>query len=382
MTENQYKPGFVDLNSEHFENPAKSSVYGLVFNNDVVLKGKEGYLFGDEWRSQQNLPLRKKEISIELHRTKMDDPLKHWLTILNNQTFPVTIDIAADCKDAVVFVPNINPKWHKIRLSRAKYLWHHMVRVYFSTIPEHYHDVLIYTESRILHNVFRDSLLPRQSIYITIPKGATTADGKQNLIKSIKALCLVLYNDMTGLSCWTYLAKTNDRLFYKDTWRAIPFSCTVFHFEGLQSEVSLIEKHVRESPEISSIRFFKSSVDKEFGHLPISIEECRTCITIADERWTDHSICRWVRPYNIMLDVCIAFASLPLAPYVLLEIFDADPTFTHHSHLKKIRMLERFRDSMRKIREKRALIEMGSVAGRTRRHALVERSGEIENWQQ
>lgn len=57
--------------------------------------------------------------------------------------------------------------------------------------------------------------------------------------------------------------------------------------------------------------------------------------------------------WEIIKDICIAFTSLALPPYVLLEIIDWLPNIEYERHFKKISLIVSMRNSIRKIQEKR-----------------------------
>ncbi len=60
---------------------------------------------------------------------------------------------------------------------------------------------------------------------------------------------------------------------------------------------------------------------------------------------------------KIIKDICIAFASFDLPPYVLLEIIDWLPNMDYEKHFKKISLIISMRNSIRKIQEKRIKLD-------------------------
>lgn len=65
--------------------------------------------------------------------------------------------------------------------------------------------------------------------------------------------------------------------------------------------------------------------------------------------FNDQSRYRWEK----IKDICIAFVSFDLPPYVLLEIIDWLPNMDYEKHFKKIRLIISMRDSIKKIQKKR-----------------------------
>lgn len=70
------------------------------------------------------------------------------------------------------------------------------------------------------------------------------------------------------------------------------------------------------------------------------------CITY---EFVDDAFCRWRFNHGVILDASLALLS-QLPPYVVLEVLDWLPGMERQSHVRKIRLIEAVRDSVRRIR--------------------------------
>ena len=88
--------------------------------------------------------------------------------------------------------------------------------------------------------------------------------------------------------------------------------------------------------------------------------------------WTPTAPLRWKFNYELILDACIALSNACLPVYVLLEIFDHIESVSFQNRVRKVRLIEGFYASVRKLRVDRQRRENGSVALRTRRAYLLD----------
>ena len=87
--------------------------------------------------------------------------------------------------------------------------------------------------------------------------------------------------------------------------------------------------------------------------------------------WTPTAPLRWKFNHELILDACIALSNRCLPVYVLLEIFDHIESVSFQNRVKKVRLIEGFYASVRKLRVDRQRRECGCVALRTRSAYLL-----------
>jgi len=67
-------------------------------------------------------------------------------------------------------------------------------------------------------------------------------------------------------------------------------------------------------------------------------------------RWHRTAFLRWPFNHPIILDAAIVLLDAPLPPYVLLEVLDWLPGMDRQNHVRKIRLIESVRASIRRVR--------------------------------